>query len=446
MIWLLVGCIFIDDAEHAAFVAGLGGGPTGDSGESGGPLDVDEVGAAIGGGTEGALFGEAVALGTVDALGMSAFSRQDYNGPRIMGIPLADLTLGGSDWPDSVTEEGADSFGAAIRVIERSDGEARLLVGVPLQSVVSVYEPRAAGVVPASGALVGEAAGDEFGASLTTWVDDRAFVGVGAPGEPCGAAYFARWPVQDDETLDATVLFAGSGRKLVPGPCDQSPARFGAALAIGDFDGTGLPGVVVGAPGELDGAGAAYILDDLAAAPDNDGVVYAEDTARIGGELAGGGLGTAVAIGDLDGDGRAEVVLAAPGVDNSAPGAGSVYVFAGTDPVVDADATDANVVLRSESSDAAFGTSIALIVDVDGDLARLAVGAPGEDRVYVFDGEGLESDGAIQRALRIDGYGDFGTSMAVDPEAGPGILVGGPTADLGGGYDGGAVWWIVLDP
>ncbi|GDX81168.1 hypothetical protein LBMAG42_29790 [Deltaproteobacteria bacterium] len=476
MILLVLGCIFIDDAEHGTFLEGLGNGPRQDSGDSGDTADsaetgfgegdvlVAEAGAGWSPGVADDAFGGAVAVDSVEALGLATFASGSGEGrAAVWGFAAEKLVAGAvmvfNPTEGTVTDVGAESFGAAVAVVERSDGERRLLSGVPGQSAVGSYVPREVGTSHSDGALVGEVGDDGFGSAVATWDEDASLVGIGAPASECGAAYAGYWPVRDDETLDATVLFTGGqGRKLVPEQCEESePQRFGASLAFGDFTSAGQPGILIGAPGDDDGRGAVYIVPDLFGAPDDNGVVYAADAVKIVGEDAGCAFGAAVAAADINGDGYDDAIVGAPNLENGEQGAGTVYIFTGSDGLVSSGAGEAGVKLRSYLLNAQFGASLAPIEGRGGYAGEdIAVGAPGwfddggaPGAVFVFAGEGLESDTAESQKQMLrgsDSRGRFGASLASNPKAGRALVVGEPGADVEEAVDAGVAWWIVLDP
>jgi hypothetical protein len=96
---------------------------------------------------------------------------------------------------------------------------------------------------------------------------------------------------------------------------DEVEDSFGYAVDAGDLDGDGYADMVVGAPGENDGAGAITVIRGARngmALTTNPG--FTRGWADIpGDEVAGEGFGASLAIMRLPGDDRPDVVVAAPG-------------------------------------------------------------------------------------------------------------------------------------
>lgn len=191
----------------------------------------------------------------------------------------------------------------------------------------------------------------------------------------------------------AVLLFHGSrtgiapaaGREIVnpvPEPVDFG-GRFGFGLGVGDFDADGFSDLAVGAP-EQDVGGAVFLyqggvggLQDVAAA-------FVTEPSRIAGASFGAGL---VAGKDLDSDGHADVVVAAPTRDGTVAAQGGAYWFKGSPAGLQ---TAAPVLLTSPEAEASlFGLSLDLVDDLNGDgTMDLLVGAPSREgllrRAYVF--------------------------------------------------------------
>jgi len=111
-------------------------------------------------------------------------------------------------------------------------------------------------------------------------------------------------------------------------------------------------------------------------------------------------LGTAIAAGDLDGDGQTDLLLGADSTDVGGDAAGTVYLMTG--PVRSArSASAAEAQVDGLASADSVGSSAAVAGDLDGDgVVDWLVGAPGEDTmgsaagaVYVLTGSASTLDG-----------------------------------------------------
>jgi hypothetical protein len=121
----------------------------------------------------------------------------------------------------------------------------------------------------------------------------------------------------------------------------QAQDLTGMFNAVGDINGDGLTDLVTGAPrsyaGPLRGPGKAYIVFgaqkfpqviDLASPPSN--------VVTIDGRTPGDNFGSWVYVGDVNGDGYADVLIGAPGgkgPQDSRPGCGQVYIIYGGQPL-----------------------------------------------------------------------------------------------------------------
>ena len=207
---------------------------------------------------------------------------------------------------------------------------------------------------------------------------------VGAPGEDRSGA------------VDAGIahVMRGSGSGLDPDAgsfltgAAQADLQFGSAFACADFDGDGFDDVAVGAPGaDVNGrneAGTVYVAYGSAGGLGSL-EEWNQDSPGIGGSAKGGDrLGAALAAGDFDRDGKADLAIGAPGKD--APGfvdSGMVLVIYGSGGGLTSAGRqlwrqgDTDVLDAAEKLDA-FGEALAT-GDLDGDgFADLVVGVPGE--------------------------------------------------------------------
>jgi hypothetical protein len=162
-------------------------------------------------------------------------------------------------------------------------------------------------------------------------------------------------------------------------PNEEQRGQFGCSVShVGDLDDDGRGEVIVGAPYE-DGAGGASDAGRAYVFGGQTGTVLYALTSPM--ELASGTFGWAVSgAGDANGDGCPDMLVGAPGEDSGsgAAGSGAAYVFSGN-------TGDLLHVLCSAAPvpGGEFGCSVSDVGDLDGDgLDEVVVGAPGEPGLY----------------------------------------------------------------
>lgn len=166
-----------------------------------------------------------------------------------------------------------------------------------------------------------------------------------------------------DTSLSGTVTIykgGGNGRIIKKIGGDGPMDKFGYALAAGDIDGDGKPDIIVSAP---------FNTHDPALYQSGAVYVYfAPDfTTRVAlyASTTNKGLGLGVAAGDVDGDGIADLLMSA---------SGKVLVYFGG--ATFAPATNSPDIALTSAA-AGFGKAIAVIGDLDGITGgEIAIGAP----------------------------------------------------------------------
>jgi hypothetical protein len=255
--------------------------------------------------------------------------------------------------------EAGDVLGAALASGDfNGDGRDDLAIGMPGEDLKRRTHAGAIVVVPGSGAGLDAAASVERGSgtrglagAIEAWDmvggalatgdvsgDGRDDLVIGVHGEDwgrkldAGAVIVARGSITGLSTAGVVELAQGAG---LPGVAEAHD-YVGASVAIGNVDGTtGKDDLVVGVPGE-DVAGVANAGAIVWAKGSNNGLVAQVELRSGGGSLAGAAeaqdrLGTALAVGDLDGDGIAEVIVSAGGEDiGAAADAGAITFVIGT--------------------------------------------------------------------------------------------------------------------
>jgi Caspase domain/FG-GAP repeat len=318
-----------------------------------------------------------------------------------------------------------DGFGAAVASADfNDDGLADLAVGVPGRGGVSVFyaPPEKPGRFIDSADLAKPPEVGGFGAALVAGDfngDGTADLAVGAPGtedeqqsrEPgsidilfggprgLSAANAARIPeVHDKEQGFGSRLAAGDvdrdgrldlveGAPFVPsvnnghlsyceggqeGPsrCVDVPDASASDLAVGDINGDRFADVVAGDDDYI-GRGGVKVWLGSGSPLSGEPAVITQRTDGVPGDLAPGDeFGSDVAIGDVTGDRRPDIVVTAPQDEN---GAGSVTVIPGSR--TGADPAGAQLLVRPSLPGAHFGAALSLIDYDNDDLPEVIVGA-----------------------------------------------------------------------
>lgn len=386
-----------------------------------GPLkDKDKFGTAVAaiGDIDGDLIGD-LAVGVPHA--SNAGTDDGDHGAIIILFLNSDGTVKGETYISrnagglSGTLANGDQFGTSITAIGDLDGDGRseLAVGAPRDNddepnsgAVWILSLNADGTVKSEQKISNTAGGftgvlvkdDEFGRSVAGIGDldgdGVVDIAVGAEGDDDGGGKTgAVWILflNADMTVKNHAKISASSGGLT-GPLDPG-SKFGNSLAaLGDLDNDGVADLGVGAPYDDDGGshtGAVWILF-----LNTDGSVKADQkiSALAGGFTGvlssgsrfGDGLG---GMGDLDGDGNAELGVGAVHDDDGEKDAGALWVlFLDDAGVVTAhakiSATSGGFTGALDGHDH-FGESIAVLGDLDGleegGIRRVAVGASRDD-------------------------------------------------------------------
>lgn len=234
---------------------------------------------------------------------------------------------------DSPNPEAGGWFGSAVVTGDvNGDGRADIIVGARLEDVETtsgqgrayVFDGCSRALIqtltipgsPSCSATSGCRFGQAVGAADITG-DGRADILVGAPHEDVGG----------NSRQGRAYLFDGATGALLltlntPNP--ESGAHFGDSVTAGDVNGDGRPDIIVGASGQnvnippLVSAGKVFVFEGMTG-----GLIHTLITPN---PFPTGLFGKSVALGDLNGDGRADIVVGAPGEFTDH---GRVYVFSG---------------------------------------------------------------------------------------------------------------------
>jgi hypothetical protein len=221
---------------------------------------------------------------------------------------------------------------------------------------------------------------------------------IGVPGQHvsghmgAGAVNVIYGSVGTGLVSDGDQLWSQRGEEIQNRPKDGE--SFGAAVAVGDFNGDVFDDLAIGVPfdtGVGRPAGAVNILFGS-----NDGLTSAASLYLSQGVI-GSQFGAALAAGDIDGDGYADLAVGVPSHGQFGLGGGAVDLYYGSPDGLSGGFQEwrqgfDGIAGESEDGDQ-LGTALT-IGDFDGDgYLDLAAGAPGED--VSTEGETVIDAGAV---------------------------------------------------
>jgi hypothetical protein len=296
----------------------------------------------------------------LDTLGVKGIRIQGIDGSDQSGRSVSGAgDIDGNGHADLVI--GAPG-GAGMTDMQNSTGEAYVVYGdAGLPNTVNLEDPAVVTLVGASGY-------DQFGQSVAMVGD---FDGDGFADVMAGAPY------GDDGWTNAgeTNIYYGEASPIDPNKDVRLNgislnSHSGQAVAsAGDVDGDGYDDVLVGAPeaniGGLSAVGQAYLVFGASSFPGT--YALASASPRFEGieqvEFAGQAVSTA---GDVDGDGRADILIGAPGASSNA---GATYLVFGApaQPNETIGLAAADVRFHGTEPGGQSGCSVSAAGDVNGD-------------------------------------------------------------------------------
>ncbi len=280
----------------------------------------------------------------------------------------------------------------------------------------------------------GRNAGDLTGASVG-FVSDlngdgRGEILIGAPGSDigvqtdAGAAFVVFGKASGGVDLNDPFTGAGGGYAIKGQSAGDAAGT--VVKSIADLNGDGKMDILVGAPGNDAGganAGAAYVVwgKSTTSVVNLSSVAGGTGGFRIigedGGDAVGGVLST---VGDMNGDGKAEILIGTPDSKAGGTNSGAVYVVFGKSTGTQVDLTNVaagvgGFRIKGVAQDDA-GAAVSGLGDVNGDgISDILIGAPRSDGAYVVFGKSTTTEVDLANVrlgiggfhIQAEGVGDF---------------------------------------
>ncbi|WP_433530352.1 FG-GAP repeat protein [Micromonospora sp. CA-263727] len=241
--------------------------------------------------------------------------------------------------------EQGDWFGSALAAGDiNGDGRDDLAVGAYGEAIGTTKEAGAVTVLYGGvGGLTGTGAqqlhqnqaavpgsaerGDHFGWTLAIGkVNNNRYADliIGAPQEnqsssPTGSGMITLiWGSASGVKLSGATSVTGAALRKATGRSDSYVWNLGTALAVGDLNGDGLGEVIAGAPHTQipkgnEGAAAVFTVGSAGLASGAAKLITQATPGVPGSPEAGDLFGATLAVGDVTGDGRADLLVGAPG-------------------------------------------------------------------------------------------------------------------------------------